>query len=124
MAETTKARILKKQMVEALEKSLSVVTTAAKSIRPDAWQTLRRRHYEWMETDPEYKATIDSIDGVMLDFAESHLHKRIKEGDTTSIIFLLKTKGRNRGYIERRDMDVTSGGDKISIKPIDWTGGS
>jgi hypothetical protein len=36
-----------------------------------------------------------------IDFAESQLHKQIKEGSTAATIFFLKTKGKQRGYVER-----------------------
>ena len=80
---------LKKAMIEALEKTLGIVTTAAKIAGID-----RSTHYEWLKNDPEYKAAVESLDDVVLDFAESQLHKRIKDGDTTATIFYLKTKGK------------------------------
>lgn len=39
-----------------------------------------------------------------LDALEFGLMGRVAEGDTTAIIFGLKTKGRRRGYIERPDL--------------------
>jgi len=53
------------------------------------------------------------IENIALDFAESQLHKQIKEGNSTSTIFYLKTKGKKRGYIERQEHDHTTQGDKI-----------
>jgi hypothetical protein len=82
-------------MLEALEKSLGVVTTAAKSIG-----ITRETHYEWMRTDAEYKAKVEALSDVALDFAESQLHKQIQNGEVSSTIFYLKTKGKKRGYIE------------------------
>lgn len=92
---------LKKAMIEALIKSLGVVTTAAKIAKID-----RSTHYEWIKTDPEYKAAVDSIEDIAIDFAESKLHKRIEDGDTTATIFYLKTKGKKRGYVERTEHTI------------------
>jgi len=94
----------KKAMLDALEKSLGVVTAACKSVGVG-----RTTHYLWMDTDPEYKAAVEELSDVAIDFAESQLHKQIKEGNSTATIFFLKTKGKKRGYIERQEVDVSSG---------------
>ena len=94
----------KKAMLDALEKSLGVVTSACKSVGVG-----RTTHYLWMDTDPEYKAAVEELSGVAIDFAESQLHKQIKEGNSTATIFFLKTKGKKRGYVERQEVDVSSG---------------
>jgi hypothetical protein len=94
----------KKAMLDALEKSLGVVTSACKTVGSG-----RTTHYLWMDSDPEYKAAVDSIADVAIDFAESQLHKQIKEGNSTATIFFLKTKGKKRGYVERQEIDAVGG---------------
>lgn len=96
--------INKKAMVEALEKSLGVVTTACKSVG-----IARSTHYLWMTTDNEYKEAVEELSNVALDFAESQLHKQIQEGNPTSTIFYLKTKGKKRGYVERQEITGADG---------------
>lgn len=96
---TTFSDINKKNMIEALEKSLGVVTTACKTVG-----IARSTHYEWYEKDADYKAAVDSIADIALDFAESQLHKQIQNGEVSSTIFYLKTKGKKRGYIERQEI--------------------
>ena len=100
----------KKAMVEALEKSLGVVTTAAKQAGIS-----RDTHYRWLKEDEEYKAQVEELSEVALDFAESQLFKQIKDGNTTATIFFLKTKGKHRGYIERQEH--THSGDLKLIMP-------
>ncbi len=103
----------KKKMLEALEKSLGIVTTAAKAAGID-----RTVHYDWLRNDPEYKTAVESLSDMTLDFAESQLHKQIKEGNTTATIFYLKTKGKKRGYVERTEVVHETG---IESAIIDWT---
>lgn len=89
----------------------------------------RTTYYEYYNQDEEFKKNIDSIAEDALDFVESKLFERIKgyshpedkifvyEGlpitvpttkhfapDTTAIIFYLKTRGKERGYIERQEI--------------------
>ncbi len=49
----------------------------------------------------------------LLDFVESKLFENVNANDTTSIIFYLKTQGKNRGYIEKQNLDITSAGNEI-----------
>jgi len=100
----TNSDITKKAMLEALEKSLGIVTSACKAV-----DISRETHYRWLREDAEYKAAVDSLSDVALDFAESQLHKQIKDGNSTATIFFLKTKGKKRGYVERQELDVSTG---------------
>ena len=86
-------------MIEALEKSLGVVTTACKSVGIS-----RQTHYEWYKEDESYRKQVDDIADIALDFAESQLHKQIQNGEVSSTIFYLKTKGKKRGYVERTEI--------------------
>jgi hypothetical protein len=95
---------LKRAMLEALEKSLGVVTTAANIVG-----ITRKTHYDWMQKDPKYAQSVADIENVTLDFAESQLHKQVKSGNTSATIFLLKTKGKKRGYIERQEITHQGG---------------
>ena len=83
-------------MLNALEATLGIVTTAAENVGIS-----RTAHYNWMKEDQEYARSVHEIENRALDFAESMLHKRMREGDTTSIIFYLKCKGKGRGYIDK-----------------------
>lgn len=95
----TNSDISKKAMLEALEKSLGVVTSACRAV-----DISRETHYRWMRQDADYKQAVDDLSNVALDFAESQLHQQIKKGIPTSTIFYLKTKGKRRGYVERQEI--------------------
>jgi len=58
-----------------------------------------------MHNDPEYAQKVHDLKDVKLDFLESMAHKRVNEGSDTMIIFLLKTQGKDRGYIERTQVE-------------------
>ena len=90
----------KKAVIEALESSLGVVSEACKEAGVG-----RTTFYKWMREDPEFKEEVDSIEDYALDFVESKLYGQIKKGDTTAIIFYMKTKGKKRGYIEKTQFE-------------------
>ena len=92
---------LKKAMIEALENTLGIVTTACKIVGIN-----RGTHYNWLKSDDDYKKSVENIEDMAIDFAESKLFENIKNNDTTSTIFYLKTKGKKRGYIERVEQDI------------------
>lgn len=99
---TNKTLHNKKALVEAMEKSLGVVTQACKIVGVSRWT-----YYDYYNNDKEFQKEIDEIQNIALDFAESQLHKQISSGNISGIIFYLKTKGKNRGYIERTEQHMT-----------------
>ena len=99
---STKVDIKKAAMISALTKSLGIVTTACKEVGID-----RSLHYRWMNEDEKYRAEVESLADVALDFAESMLHKQIQAQDTAATIFYLKCRGKKRGYVERSEQVVS-----------------
>ena len=75
------------------------VTTACK-----ACQVARSTFYDWYNNDLEFKASVDDVGEVSLDFAESKLLEQISANNSTATIFYLKTKGKKRGYVERSEV--------------------
>lgn len=90
-------------MLDALVKSLGIVSTAAKKADIN-----RETHRLWCLNDPEYAKRVAEIQEERLDFLESMAHKRVVEGSDTMIIFMLKTQGKGRGYIEKQELKVTN----------------
>ena len=105
----TKTDTNKNAMLQALEKSLGVVTSACKAVGIS-----RETHYRWLKEDDAYKQAVLDLENITLDFAESQLHQQILDGNTTATIFFLKTKGKKRGYIERQEIEVQE------KKPLSW----
>jgi hypothetical protein len=121
---------LKKAMLEALEKTLGIVTTAAKLAGIE-----RNTHYTWLKEDEQYKESVEAITDMAIDFAESQLNVLMQgathevvtnRGDIveikdapnpSSIIFYLKTKGKKRGYVEKQEVELS--GEREIFKGLD-----
>ena len=97
-----KTDIKKRELLEALEKSLGIVTTACKNVNIH-----RDTYYEWLKKDKDFKKKVKELENVALDFAESQLHKQIAKGNPLSTMFYLKCKGKKRGYIEQQEVKLT-----------------
>lgn len=103
-AEQLRTQKLKEATLEALEKSLGVVTTACKKVN-----VARSTFYKWLTEDKEFEVAVNDMDNIALDFAESSLHRQILSGIPSSTIFYLKTRGKKRGYIERTEVTGADG---------------
>ena len=106
-------KLAKKSFIEAYKKTFGNVSQSCKIVGVS-----RTIHYQWLKEDEEYKNTLESIEPseMFLDFTESKLVDKISKGDTTAIIFALKTKGKKRGYIERTEVQQ-----ETTIKNLDIT---
>tara|TARA_Y100001963_G_C6652892_1_gene386622 strand:+ start:156 stop:527 length:372 start_codon:yes stop_codon:yes gene_type:complete len=103
----------KEKFIEAYKKTFGNITQSA-----EACGVHRQTYYDWCNADEDFKKEIEALqpDERFLDFAESKLVKKMNEGDTASIIFALKTKGKKRGYVERVEQTGKDGG------PVEITG--
>ena len=102
----------KKAMVEAMIKTLGIVTPALKIA-----DVGRATYYGWLKTDAVFAKRIADTADVAMDFAESKLHKLIHDENPAAVIFYAKTKLRFRGYVERMEHDHSG---NVSISPKDW----
>lgn len=99
---------IKKEMPEILDKCFGNVTLACKTVG-----IAKDTFYKWYHEDEGFKAKCLDTKETALDFVESKLMGNISDGDTTSIIFYLKTQGKRRGYVERIEK---TGADGEAIK--------
>lgn len=91
----------KAEFLEAYAKLLCNVTKTCKAVGID-----RGTYYKWIANDKKFKSDVDDLENVRLDFAEDMLNIKMQQGDSTAIIFFLKTKGKHRGYVEKVIQDV------------------
>jgi transposase-like protein len=91
----------KKAFIKAYKKAFGNVSQSCLAIGID-----RSTYYDWIKKDEKFKKKIEEAEPQerFLDFLESKLVEQINGGNTTSIIFALKTKGKNRGYVERQEI--------------------
>lgn len=105
----------KKAILEALEKSLGVVTTACRMVGVG-----RTQFYHWIKEDEVFSKQVKDIENIALDFVETKLFENIRDNKTSETIFYLKTKGKSRGYVERQEITGIGGlPPKIEIEIIE-----
>lgn len=90
----------KEKFLQAYKNSLGIVSAAC-----EVAGVSRKTYYRWIESDEEFAAKVEDMADFQCDFVESKLLKKIEEGDTTAIIFYLKTKGKSRGYTTNPEKD-------------------
>lgn len=94
----------KERLLVSLKECSGIVTFACEKVGLS-----RQTFYRWCRDDQEFKERVDAINELQIDVAEASLLKKIQNGDTTAIIFYLKTKGKDRGYSERREISIPGG---------------
>jgi len=98
-------------MIQELTKSLGNITTACNKTEIN-----RLTYYEWVKNDPKFKAAVEDIPEQRLDYYEKKLDELCESGNPAAVIFYLKTKGKNRGYIETQKQEIDMTVTKIDIK--------
>jgi len=91
-----------KKFLELFKANAGLVATACSK-----FGITRACYYNWYKENPEFAVECDNIQEAQIDMAESSLLSKIKEKDLGATIFYLKTKGRNRGYIEKQYNETT-----------------
>lgn len=86
--------------MQAYKNSLGIVSAACEMAG-----VCRMTYNRWIKADEDFAAKIKDMADFQCDFVESKLLKKIEEGDTTAIIFYLKTKGKKRGYTTNPEKD-------------------
>jgi len=84
---------------------MGIVSKVAKALDECGWHTAQRYINRWAET----RAAYDDESERSLDLSESMLLKAVQAGDGPMIRFHLATKGKNRGYVERTELDGPDG---------------
>lgn len=99
MARTRK--FSQKQMIEALTRFNGLVTPAARYLACDP-STVE----DYIASFPAVAAAKKQQREAMLDLGEAALISAVRRGEGWAIAFLLKTIGKERGYVERIDQRI------------------
>jgi hypothetical protein len=89
-------RYTDKQLAEALRASRGMVYVASKRLGCSD-NTVRDR----LRRSRALQAVVEDARGLLLDVAELKLAQAVEAGDPWAIQFTLKTRGKDRGYVER-----------------------
>jgi hypothetical protein len=86
------------QMVAALRETKGLIYLAAKRLgcHPHTVSNYAKRY-------PEVRDAITAQRGEMVDAGESSLYRAVLAGEAWAVQFLLKTQGKDRGYVERTE---------------------
>jgi hypothetical protein len=87
-----------------------MVYVAARLLKCDPI-TIKRR----IEASDKVRDVVEAQAELFVDTAELKLIESVNNGDSWAIQFALKTKGKNRGYVEKQEVE-NNGGMTITVR--------
>jgi hypothetical protein len=97
------AKASKRKLIKALKTSMGNISAAARNLG-----MARSYISQVVNSDPELlQIAVDARES-MVDNAESALSLAVNRGEAWAVCFLLKTQGKNRGYVERVETKAES----------------
>lgn len=112
-------RVTDIEIEEALIASRGILTAACAWLAKHRGKQIRHQSlHERINKSEKLQQVRREVDEATLDFAESKLLELLNKGDKTAIIFYLKCKGKNRGYVERNEF-VGRDGAPVQLTLVD-----
>ena len=102
------------KIAEVFAKKAGNVSSTCSALNID-----RNTFLSWRSKYEELNQLLTEVEESLIDFSESKLLEQIQDGNLTAIIFHLKTKGKNRGYVERVENEVSMNPFEELMKSID-----
>ena len=99
------------QFIKAIPGTGGIISAIARKVDCE-WNTAKA----YIDKYPTIKQAYDNECQTILDMAETGLYKAIREGKDWAIKYILSTKGKSRGYVERQEVTGANGGALI----VDW----
>ena len=100
------------EVESAILDSEGFMTTIAAKLRTSVFKAKKL-----IEKHPKLQKTLEEFRESHLDAAERKLLQKISLGDTVALIFYLKCIGKNRGYVERTDVQPQRRPVRIKVVP-------
>jgi len=95
------SRVTTKQCVEAIHNSGGFITPAAKQLNISQAALSKR-----IKKSKALQQALAETKEQYLDLAETQLIKAVRDREAWAICFYLKCKGKDRGYVEKRQISV------------------
>lgn len=100
-----------KQFIEAIPGTGGIISKIAERV-DCTWHTAKKYIDNYATVQQAYDDECERI----LDLAESALIKSISEQQAWAVKYILSTKGKNRGYVERQEITGKDGGVEIVVR--------
>lgn len=100
-------------IIKAIKATKGMVYLAARQIgcAPNTIYNYAKRH-------PSIQKAIDEERGVFLDTTELALARAVQQGEGWAVCFALKTLGKGRGYVERKEVEHSTDPDKPMVMTV------
>lgn len=101
----SKERVKTQRIIDCLKETNGLVSLAAKRV-PCSMTTI----YTRARNVAAVQRVIDECRGELVDLGELALRRAVVNGEPWAVSLVLKTLGKNRGYVERQEVTGADGG--------------
>lgn len=104
-------RITKKLFKEYIKGTSGILSLVAERFGVE-----RSAITQFLKKHPEMEKYVSEEQEKILDVAEHKLYRKIAEGDYKCLRLMLTTKGRRRGFVEKREYEIKSQNKELTVK--------
>jgi len=94
-------RPTKTKMIEAIKKNAGIIANIAMAL---GWRLSRDKVYRYIKKY-HLENELENARQLLVDKAESNIVQAVSDGDLETSKFVLKTRGKDRGYTERAEIE-------------------
>ena len=111
MTRNGKSKYSVEMMIDAIQKAEGNLSEAARIL-----ECSRTTVHNYVNKYVTVKATYDEENEKFIDLAQGQLKRHVKKGSLPAIMFVLKTKGKHYGWVERQEHTGADGGAIVLVK--------